>query len=297
MKVENFERQMQYLSKAYQPISLEQVVQHIQASIPLPPRSISVTFDDGYADNYENAYPVLKKYGIPAAIFLTTGYIGSGEIPCWDKVYRILSQAKEGTLVFSNPSASLGTRLKEIKLNAPFNQRAIDIVVRMINRLPEKERNRVIEDFANQLSLPVDNFLGKNLMLSWEEVREMSVHGISFGAHSLTHPMLTSIPSEQARREIYLSKKIIEEQIGKSVTLFAYPRGDFNGHIQQMVKEAGYSAAVSTTPGYNSLKSDIYALKRNDIRLSSKFNFFPVYRAEITGALGHLIRFYDRVRI
>jgi len=228
-KVADFENQMRFLSKAYSPISLERVAQHIQNGTSLPAKAIAVTFDDGYQDNYENAYPVLKEYNIPATMFLTTGFIGTGEIPAWEKGYYTAEQA---------------------------------------------------------------------LMLSWKQVREMSDSGISFGSHTLTHPFLTSIPRKQVEKEIHLSKVIIEQQIGKPVTTFAYPSGDFNSDTKGIVKEAGYSAAVSTMPGYNSAHDDVYALKRNVIQLQSVCHrLFPLsYLAEITGVTERMRAFYHRMR-
>jgi peptidoglycan/xylan/chitin deacetylase (PgdA/CDA1 family) len=292
-KVEDFERQMQYLSRVYNPVSLEQIVQHLQDGTPLLPKSIAITFDDGYRDNYENAYPILKRYSIPATIFLTTSYIGTGKIPWWDKVYYLLSQVKNGAFA----SSVLGGTA----LNTSFGKKSIDRVVRMINRLDDEGRNRTIADFASQLDLTDDNPPNssknhKDLMLAWEEVREMSDNGISFGGHTLTHPLLTYIPPQQAEREIYLSKKIIEEQIAKPVITFSYPVGNFDASIERMVKDAGYSAAVSMTPGYNRSDTNIYALKRTPTRFSSKFKFFPVFMAEVTGLLGYIIKSYDRIR-
>lgn len=84
-KVADFERQMRYLAKAYHPMPLETMARHLRNGMPLPPRAIAVTFDDGYCDNYENAYPVLKEYRIPATVFITTEFIGTGQIPAWDR--------------------------------------------------------------------------------------------------------------------------------------------------------------------------------------------------------------------
>jgi len=228
-KVADFENQMQYLSKVYNPISLERIAQHIQNGTPLPSKAIAVTFDDGYQDNYENAYPILKKYNIPVTFFLTTSFIGTGKIPMWDNGYYTSEKA---------------------------------------------------------------------LMLSWEHVREMSDSGISFGSHTLSHPFLTRIPRKQAQREIHLSKDIIAQQIGKPVTIFSYPSGDFNSEIKGIVKETGYSAAVSTIPGYNSTHDDVHALKRNVIQLQSVCHrLFPLsFLSEITGVLGHVRAFYHRLK-
>ena len=195
----------------------------------LPAKPIVISFDDGYRDNYENAYPILRKYNIPATFFLTTGFIGTGQIPRWDKAY--------------------------------YND-------------------------------------GKNLMLSWQQVREMRGYGITFGSHTLTHPFLTRISRKQAQKEICLSKDIIEQKTGMPITTFSYPSGNFDSDIKQIVKEAGYSAAVSTIPGYNSTHDDVHALKRNVIQLQSVCHrLFPLsFLAEMTGVLGHLRAFYHRMK-
>ena len=228
-KVADFENQMQYLSKVYNPISLEKMAQHIQNGTSLPSKAIAVTFDDGYQDNYENAYPILKRYNIPATFFLTTSFIGTGEVPRWDK-----------------------------------------------------------EHYTAE----------KTLMLSWEQVREMSDSGFSFGSHTLTHPLLTRIPLKQVQNEIHLSKDIIEQQIGKPVNSFSYPKGNFDSGIKGIVKEAGYSVAVSTIPGHNNVHDDVHVLKRNVIQLQSVCHLlFPLsFLAEITGVLGHVRAFYHRMK-
>ncbi len=228
-KVADFENQMQYLSREYDPIPLETMAQHIQNGTSLPPRAIAVTFDDGYRDNYENAYPIVKRYKIPATVFLTTGFVGTGALPAW-------------------------------------------------------ERGRYTAK--------------KPLMLSWKQVREMSDGGISFGSHTLTHPFLTRIPRKQVLKEIRRSKDIIEQQIGKPVTTFAYPSGDFDSAVKGIVRGAGYSAAVTTVAGCNGAHDDVCALRRNLIQLQSVCHrLFPLsFLAEITGAVGHVRSFYHRMR-
>lgn len=227
--VADFESQMRYLSEEYNPISLETAAQHIQDGTSLPSRAIVVTFDDGYRDNYENAYPIVKKYNIPATVFLTTGFVGTGELPAWERGH-----------------------------------------------------------YAGE----------KPLMLSWKQVREMSDSGISFGSHTLTHPFLTRIPRRQVLKEIHVSKDLIEQQIGKPVRTFAYPSGDFDSEVKGIVREAGYSAAVTTVSGCNGAYDDVCALRRNLIQLQSFFHrLFPLsFRVEITGAVGHVRDCYHRMR-
>jgi len=300
-KVAAFEKQMRYLSKVYHPVPLEKVVHHLREGTPPPPKSIALTFYDGYRDNYENAYPILKKYGIPATIFLTTGYIGTGEIPWWERVYQCLNQVETGGFTLE--------KLEPLPLQAPFDKKSIHRLIRRLKQFDEDEKNRAIADIISQCEKQVDlpsegaglsrlsaSTSQQALMLSWEEVREMRNNGISFGAHTLTHPLLTHVPPEQARKEIDLSKNSIEEQIGEGVLVFAYPGGDFDASIARMVQDAGYSAAVSMNPGRNRLRTNVYVLKRNAVRLSNKFECFPVFMAEVTGILGYVRKFYERLK-
>ena len=132
-KVADFENQMQYLSNMYNPISLERMAHHIQNGKPLPPKAIAVTFDDGYQDNYENAYPILKKYNIPATFFLTTGFIGTGDIPRWDKGYytdqKVLMLSWKQVLEMSDSGISFGSHT----LSHPF-----------LTRIPRKQAQKEI---------------------------------------------------------------------------------------------------------------------------------------------------------
>lgn len=286
-KVADLENQMRYLSEAYNPVSLERIAQHIQEGTSLPPKAIAVTFDDGYRDNYENAYPILKKYGIPATMFLATSYIGTGDIPSWDKACYRLSRAGKRTRESIIPTGP--------RYDVPSDKKSMPITALMLDRFDKRESNHTPADYVD---LRTDDYEEKELMLSWEQVREMSDDGISCGSHTLTHPFLTRISRAQAHKEIHLSKEIIERQIGKPVTTFAYPSGNFNSDIEEIVKEAGYSAAVSTVPGYNSLCDNLYALKRNVIQLQSVFGkLFPLsFLAEITGWAGHIRELYHKVR-
>lgn len=98
--------------------------------------------------------------------------------------------------------------------------------------------------------------------LDWKQVREMARHGIEFGSHTCTHPLLSQLPREMARRELGESRRVIENEIGQPVSLFCYPRGDFDHAVKALVREEGYVAACSTRPGVNDAGGDLYALRR-----------------------------------
>ena len=108
--------------------------------------------------------------------------------------------------------------------------------------------------------------IGRKDYMDWGEIRGAQEVGMSFQSHTVSHPILTRIPPEEARREIEDSKVILEQGLGRPVHAFAYRGGHYNEVIQRLVREAGYDCAVSTQPGVNSPGVDRYALKRTSVR-------------------------------
>jgi hypothetical protein len=128
----------------------------------------------------------------------------------------------------------------------------------------ESERRSALDAVCRALNVPSDLNL-PNQMLRWEDVRQMSKHNISFGAHTVTHPVLSKIPEPQLQREILGSKRTIENRLQVPVSHFAYPFGqstDFNAQAKQSVQEAGFKTAVTTIWGLNEPDDDLLELKR-----------------------------------
>jgi peptidoglycan/xylan/chitin deacetylase (PgdA/CDA1 family) len=239
-----------------------------------------ITFDDGYKNVFTCAYPILRKYHVPATIFLTTGHTETDNPFWWDKVNHII---KDTTL----------TRLEleeagEYSLTTP-NQRlkARRAITKCLEGLPEERKSQLIQRMETLAggSLPA---LNETATLSWNQIEEMSHHDITFGSHTATHPILTRISPEQANHEIYRSKKDIEEHLGKPVNLFSYPngeRGDFNNDIKQLLKDNGFIGAVSSIPGTNTTGTDPYELRR----FSNVGGGLDIFKLEISGIVPHFV--------
>ncbi|OGL46399.1 MAG: hypothetical protein A2W05_10265 [Candidatus Schekmanbacteria bacterium RBG_16_38_10] len=189
---DKFRRQMQCLKvMGYTPISLDDLHGYfVNKYSNLPEKPIAITFDDGYIDNYENAFPVLKEYNFPAAIFMVSGFIGKFNM--WD----------------------------------------------IANGYPEKP------------------------LMGWRELQEIVKGGVTIGSHTINHPWLTQLNSDEAKREVGESKKSLEDRLGMPINHFAYPYGDLNQPIVDMVKDAGYVTACSVRAGFNMKNTDPFILKR-----------------------------------
>ena len=240
----DFERQVRYLRRKYRIISLEELSASLGDLKAMPPKTAVITFDDGYKDVYLNAYPVLKSYNMPATLFLTTGNIGTGDLFWWDKIGYVVWKTKLNEL-------DLG-ELGIYHLDSDSSRlQASTIIEKKLKNIPDEKRGESIETLMRRSGIDIPANLGKELILSWDEVKEMAGNGISFGAHTVHHPILTRLPLEAARREIVDSKKKIEKELGREVTTFCYPNGepgDYNSDIQEILKSSGFRCAVTFKP-------------------------------------------------
>jgi len=266
--ISDFEKEMRFLSKTHKIFSLEKLAKIINEKKVLPKKGAVVTFDDGYKDNYTQAFPVLKRYNIPATVFLTTSYIGTGNLFWWDKLDYILSNTKQKRFDLGDfgdiyPPSDKNKLKKHDEISIRFT------------KIPEDQKINLIDKLVEISDVDIPKNLGKDIIMSWDEVKEMNEEGISFGAHTVTHPILTKIPLEQAKNEIISSKKDIENRIDKPVTTFSYPNGlsdDFNNDIKNIIKENGFVCATTIIPKMTDKNSDLFELGR--IPPGKNFNSF-----------------------
>lgn len=278
---QSFERQLEYFCRSYEIVPLEKLVQCIQQGKSLPEKAVAITFDDGYKDNYLYAYPILKKRHVPVTIFLATGYIGKDRLFWWDEVSYMINNTTAAQLDLDE--------LGSYSLR-PLNRcRAGFIISEKLEDLPDARKNILIEKLTGICQVSIPPGLGQELVLSWDEVREMSNDGIAFGAHTVNHPSLTNMPFEQAKWEITQSKKDIEDKLGKEVRAFSYPDGKFDSEIVKFVKENGFTYAVSILHGkLISSKDNIYTLSR--IEAFGDSNIFKVVFCGLWGDLQGILR-------
>jgi len=221
----------------------------------------AITFDDGYRDNYESAYPILKEFGIPATIYLSVDHM-EGKLRFW---YERLIQMIQNASVDSLVAMELG--LGELPLGSEENRKvALFRLNQALKELSRVSRDEIL-DLLEQRLAPMQAGEG-SAMLSWDMVREMSDHGIDIGAHTMTHPILSRERKEVIAYEVAESKRYIESKIDKTVTSFTYPNGgldDFNNYVIEQIRQSGYRHATTTIPGVNDKHTDPYLWKRFNV--------------------------------
>ena len=269
---DQFEHQMYYIRKYYNPISESQLLDAIERNIKLPKRSVLVTFDDGFDDNYLYAFPILKKYSIPAVIFLATDFIGSNE-PIWFDWLAALVFSSKAKIIKVNK-----LDVEYVRGNKLQNRKILtDLIVR-IRKEENSSRLEIIEqlknDYSNQLSVDYSESRG----LTWDQITEMNDSGITFGSHTVTHPILSRLNNEELVIELTKSKKIIEEKLDIIVNSIAYPTGMADSISDGVVYHAqhiGYKIGYSYIHGNNRISSfNVFSMKRLHIESHISNAFF-----------------------
>lgn len=283
-----FEAQARFLKANFPVVSLDRMLEDIGAGRGPGRDSIVITFDDGYRDNHDHAYPVLRKYGLPATVFLTTGHIGSGQVFWWDRVARLAGATRGAKRparcdVDTYPEDLRQPLLDLLGSSAEERGRRIDRVASLLKRVREEQKNAVLEDLERQCGGGPEGTCPPSL--TWDEVREMAEGGVTFGSHTVTHAILTRVTPEQARTEVLASKQAIEKRLGRPVRHFAYPNGMAEDHtpdLERLLRECGYRSACLAYGGSNGPHADPFALKRMYVGDLS----VPELAAEILRAFG-----------
>jgi peptidoglycan/xylan/chitin deacetylase (PgdA/CDA1 family) len=251
----DFDEQMGLLKASCNVLSLTAAVGHLRAGT-LPPRAACITFDDGYADNVEQALPILQRHGLQATFFVATGFLNGGRM--WNDTVIELVRAAPGPM-FDASAIGLGQHA----VNTPAQRaRAVPALIGKLKYLPLEQRAAQVAQLATALDLP----LPTTLMMSDEQVRQLHRAGMEIGGHTVNHPILSRLTPEQARIEMAAGKATLEAVIGAPVRLFAYPNGkpkeDYHaGHVA-MARELGFEGAVSTAWGAQKGEADVFQLPR-----------------------------------
>ncbi|HVF90759.1 MAG TPA: polysaccharide deacetylase family protein, partial [Blastocatellia bacterium] len=246
-----FSEQLEYLRAHYTIMPLSEMARAMSEGSPLPRASVAITIDDGYRDAREIAFPLLRKYGAPATLFVVTDFV-DGRTWLWTDKSRFLT--------FNAPSGAFEVTVAGRALTLKLNGRAsrflaADRVNSALKALPDDAKQEAIDLVAGQLGVeppasPPEEFAP----ITWDEAREMDGAGVEIGSHTVTHPILTRVAGDRLSFELRQSRARLEAMLGRQVGLFCYPNGDFNSDVRAEVERAGYLAAVTTEAGLNAAR-------------------------------------------
>lgn len=238
LKVSEFEKQIQYFSKHFNILNPNVLTDPDASDLSKNETNIIITFDDGYENNYQFAFPVLKKYNCPAIIFPVTSLIDTDEATWYDKIDITKNQITEETL-----KNRIKPLLEEIT-GKTYSRIAIRDIKNELKQLSTLQKERFFDNyfkFISSKSLNELTLLPYYKMLSKKQIKELQESNlIHFGSHTHTHPNLDAISSEEVEFELITSKKILEEITQKDINSIAFPDGAYNANVKENARKNNY---------------------------------------------------------
>ena len=202
-----------------------------------------LTFDDGWRDNFENAFPLLQEFQLPAVIFLATGFIGTDKGFWWqllgDALIHLIQEGdhQKWQQVTDKLPKSMG-----MGKNIPMEVASLQSIIYQAKQLPSRQLNELADTIYQIAELPIATHA-----LNWEQVKIMSREGIYFGAHTIDHAILTELDQAATEKQIIQSIETIKEQgLTNYTPIFCYPNGDWNSTVLDVLKKTDSLAAVTT---------------------------------------------------
>lgn len=250
-----FEGQIQSLARTHQFVSLQDVLRASEGRQQLPPNALLLTFDDAYSDFAEHAWPCLQRHGVPATLFVPTGFPDRPDQAFWwDRLHLAIQSCSRSTLE---------TRWGAVSWNDSSSQWAVfRTLKRRLKSLPDSEMLQEVAQICGQCraALPAPVVLG------WDKLRALAKDGVALVPHTHSHPLLNRISLEQATAEIRRSREELNRQVGTSLPAFAYPSGHYSRQVVDALRDEGFQLAFTTVRGINDLRSaDLLRLRRSNV--------------------------------
>ena len=248
LRASSFDRFLDFLSHDFQIVSLDDFISQWRSGTA--EGLASITFDDGWIDNYQYAFPLLVKRGIPATIFLPTSLIGTNQRLPEERIVDLWDGA--------HSSGSINELTEELRRIAPFNGQGIEALRTSFKRIPLDTRLEFLERQERRLGLsyPTRSFM------TWDEVREMQRGGITFGSHTSRHASLPRESDEIVKSELESSRQELLRETGSLPQYFAYPNGLFDERVARLCEGMGFTAAFTTHNTFASRSQSAFTMPR-----------------------------------
>lgn len=285
-----FRAQMRLLKARFHPMRFDELCDRLERGRSVPPRTVLVTFDDGYEDNHRVAFPILRDLDMSAMFFVSTGHIDSGTPYAYDWLVHMLCTTPATHVDVPELGMSLAL--------APSIEARRDTGRRLLDRmklLDAAGQERLVQRLERAWGMPRAEGDPACAPMRWDALREMQSAGMEVGSHGVHHRMLAKLPVEEMRREVFDSKAAIERELGVRVDVLSYPVGGpdaYDAQVVQAVREAGYRLACSYQAGAeHACESRRYRMRRIPVERQMDEAWF-----EATMALPEVFAYPSRAR-
>jgi peptidoglycan/xylan/chitin deacetylase (PgdA/CDA1 family) len=265
----SFDMHLSVLKEYFTPVHLSDWIRRSQSGKPLPARACAITFDDGWHDNYDVAFPLMRKHQVPATLFLVSDYVGTHRRFWPERLADVLRCAKGDRDLWERAEFSWLKRWDIGMYDTP------DKAIFRLKTLRDCELDALITAMEECVAIDVSSL--EHDLMNWDQAREMAEDGlVEIGSHTRTHCRLSRVDDESdVNREIIGSKEALQERLDHPVDLFCYPNGEVSPAALRMVRRH-YLAACSTRRGWNNAEHDVHRLHRIGIHegISADYHAF-----------------------
>ncbi|BDG06021.1 polysaccharide deacetylase family protein [Anaeromyxobacter oryzae] len=253
--------QLEQLARTRELVSLSDACRILSEPPGAPSRkdAVAITFDDGYADVHGVALPIIEKLGIPAAAFLSTGYVGTGRRLPHDRIFACLTELQDRGIPPDRAGLERGA---QALLSACAERGPAATLDRLISRLRHADLVVVADALSARVGLGDADLPPATRIMDWDEVRALAAAGFEIGGHTVWHAVLPNLSLAGARREIAGCRDDIADRVGRPPRFFAYPNGFHTPAVRRAVGELGFQAALTTEDCENVRGGDPLTLRR-----------------------------------
>ena len=268
---DTFVRQMACVKRGFKVLSLEQFAQQIRERKPFADSSCLITFDDGWHDNFENAWPVLKEASLPAVIFLPVNYIGSTRSFWRETLTRLLvhilhdvRRQPQRRAAYDDILANAGL-VSVLDISDADPRSAINEALEPLKRRGIEDVNAVIGALAAAAGVSVATLTKADRLMDWSQVEAMSQDGIAFGGHGAEHRLLGQIREDEIDGEVTAMTAEMNARLATPAPAISYPNGSWTPAVIERVKRAGFQLGFTTQPGTVSVDDEPLTIRRVNI--------------------------------
>lgn len=281
---DTFDRHLQFLRKNFTIIPLKELLPVLtdKKDYSFEKPVCVITFDDGWKDFYDHAFPLLCKYNMPATVFLPTGFIGSNN-KFWTDIFANLLLRKDNVSPVVNVDSEFSEIIGQLNSLQGNYENKLEQGIAILKALPKVTILKLLDELSGLWG--VTDVFSERDFISWSEVEEMkATELISFGSHTVSHEILTTVTEKEVCSELVDSKNELLEKgvMDNSCLSFCYPNGGFTREITEMVRDAGYQIAVTTRDGWNQNDENIVALNRVGIH-QDMTSSIPLFASRLAG--------------
>jgi peptidoglycan/xylan/chitin deacetylase (PgdA/CDA1 family) len=274
---ELLEQQLAFLCRWFHPVGIDELLAFVSSAKPLPKDPVLVTFDDGYRDNHDVAFPILARHGVRATFFVATDYVERRRPFWWDRVSLLIKRSPREHIELQYPEA-----LRLPLENARARDSAIKRVVRMIKERGGLDLDRLVDGLERAsgvvLGWDEERRIADETVMTWGHVSALRRAGMNVESHTCAHRVLQTLDAAELARELRGSRRLLEEVLGEPVRAVAYPVGKSVStapNIKSAVSDAGYQLGFSNGTGVNRLSAlDPLDVRRLSLEISLGDGFF-----------------------